>query len=105
MVSGSQAGPAADLARWPSVTLTETQLADLELLLSGAFAPLRGYLEPADAAAVAIRAELADGTPWPIAVTLDLPASVSRRPQIHVALADGSRSLTYRTRIVLRPRR
>ena len=44
MVAGTQAGPAADLVGWPSVTLTETQLADLELLLSGAFAPLRGYL-------------------------------------------------------------
>src|SRR5262249_2268304 len=60
VVSGPEAGPAADLTRWPSVTLAETQLAALELLLSGAFAPLRGYLEPADAAAVAIRAELAD---------------------------------------------
>jgi sulfate adenylyltransferase len=88
VVSGTQAGPAADLAGWPSVTLTETQLADLELLLSGAFAPLRGYLEPADAAAVAIRAELADGTPWPIAVTLDLPASAVPADASHLLLHD-----------------
>ena len=88
MVSGTQAGPAADLARWPSVTLTETQLADLELLLSGAFAPLRGYLEPADAAAVAIRAELADGTPWPIAVTLDLPTGAVPADASHLLLHD-----------------
>jgi len=38
-------------------------------------------------------------------LTLDLPARVSRRPQIHLALAEGGPSLTYRTRIVLRPRR
>lgn len=38
-------------------------------------------------------------------LTLGLPEHVSRRPQIHVALADGGRSLTYRTRIVLRSRR
>lgn len=38
-------------------------------------------------------------------LTLDLPEHVSRRPQIHVTLAEGGRSLTYRTRIVLRPRR
>jgi sulfate adenylyltransferase len=88
VVYGTQAGPAADLASWPSVTLTETQLADLELLLSGAFAPLRGYLEPADAAAVAIRAELADGTPWPIAVTLDLPASAVPADASHLLLHD-----------------
>jgi sulfate adenylyltransferase len=88
VVAGTQAGPAADLAGWPSVTLTETQLADLELLLSGAFAPLRGYLEPADAAAVAARAELADGTPWPIAVTLDLPSSAVPEDASHLLLHD-----------------
>lgn len=38
-------------------------------------------------------------------LTLGLPEHVSRRPQIHVALAEGGRSLTYRTRIVLRSRR
>jgi len=38
-------------------------------------------------------------------LTLDLPAHVSRRPLIHVALTEGGRSLTYRTRIVLRPKR
>ena len=88
MVAGTHAGPGADLAGWPSVTLTETQLADLELLLSGAFAPLPGYLEPADAAAVANRAELADGTPWPIAVTLDLPSSAVPADASHLLLHD-----------------
>jgi sulfate adenylyltransferase len=73
LTAGTQAGPAAELAGWPSVTLSEAQLADLELLLSGAFAPLTGYLDPADAAAVQGHATLADGTPWPVAVTLVLP--------------------------------
>ena len=35
-------------------------------------------------------------------LTLDLPPHVSRRPQIRVNLAEEGRSLTYRTRIVLR---
>ena len=35
-------------------------------------------------------------------LTLDLPPHVSRRPQIRVSLAEEGRSLTYRTRIVLR---
>jgi hypothetical protein len=38
-------------------------------------------------------------------LTLGLPEHVSRRPQIHVALVEGDGSLTYRTRIVLRPKR
>ena len=37
-------------------------------------------------------------------LTLDLPEPVSARPQIRL-LAESDGSLTYRTRIVLRPRR
>jgi sulfate adenylyltransferase len=46
----------------------------LELLTSGAFAPLRGFLDAADAAWSAERGVLADGTPWPVPVTLEVPA-------------------------------
>ncbi|GAA0987358.1 hypothetical protein GCM10009555_066510 [Acrocarpospora macrocephala] len=49
------------------------ELADLELLLSGAFAPLTGFLGAADVASVAERGQLADGTPWPDPITLALP--------------------------------
>jgi sulfate adenylyltransferase len=55
-------------------TLDEAQLGDLELLTSGAFAPVRGYMSAADVAAVTERGMLADGTPWPVPVTLDMPA-------------------------------
>jgi sulfate adenylyltransferase len=65
----------AELASWPAWTPGEEQLGELELLTSGAFAPLSGYLTAADLSAVATRGELADGTPWPIPVTLTVPAS------------------------------
>ena len=64
-----------DLTSLPTVTLSPSQLGNLELLLSGAFAPLTGFLTQADAAAVASRWELADGTRFPAVVTLDLPAA------------------------------
>jgi sulfate adenylyltransferase len=64
----------AELADWPAWTLDDAQLGDLELLLSDAFAPLRGYLGSADVAAVASHGTLADGTVWTFPVTLDLPA-------------------------------
>ena len=64
----------AELASWPAWTPGEEQLGELELLTSGAFAPLTGYLSGADLAAVSARGELADGTPWPLAVTLTVPA-------------------------------
>ena len=63
-----------ELADWPAWALDDAQLGDLELLLSGAFAPLRGFLGSADVAAVAAHGTLADGTPWTFPVTLDLPA-------------------------------
>ncbi len=57
-------------------TLGEAQLGDLELLTSGAFAPLRGFMDAAEVAAVTERGMLADGTPWSVPVTLDVPAGL-----------------------------
>jgi sulfate adenylyltransferase len=79
---------AADLAGMPSLTLHDRQLGDLELLLSGAYAPLAGFMCAADAAAVAERAALADGTPWPVPVTLDVGADALPPHAGHVILAD-----------------
>jgi sulfate adenylyltransferase len=64
----------AELADWPACTLSEAQMGDLELLTSGAFAPLRGFMDAAEVAAVTERGMLADGTPWPVPVNLDVPA-------------------------------
>lgn len=63
----------AELASWPAWTPDEAQLGELELITSGAFAPLNGYLSSADLRAVAERGELGDGTPWPVPVTLTVP--------------------------------
>ena len=65
----------AELASWPAWTPGEEQLGELELLTSGAFGPLTGYLTAEDLSAIATRGELADGTPWPLPVTLTVPAS------------------------------
>jgi sulfate adenylyltransferase len=73
-VTALAAGLPADLTGWPSWAPDEFQLADLELLLSGAFKPLTGFMCDADAAAVARHGSLADGTPFPFPVTLDMPA-------------------------------
>ncbi len=67
-------GLPADLAGWPSWAPDESQLADLELLLCGAFKPLGGFMSAADAAAAARHGSLADGTPFPFPVTLEVPA-------------------------------
>ena len=54
----------------PAYTPRPHELADLELLLTGAYAPLTGFLGRADLSALARRGRLADGTPWPVPVTL-----------------------------------
>jgi sulfate adenylyltransferase len=62
---------------WPSWDLTPRQLCDLELLLSGGFSPLRGFLARGDYEAVCAGMRLADGTIWPIPVVLDVPEPVA----------------------------
>ena len=57
---------------WPSWDLTPRQLCDLELLLNGGFSPLRGFLGQTDYDRVCREMRLADGTLWPIPVTLDV---------------------------------
>jgi sulfate adenylyltransferase len=49
------------------------ELADLELLLSGAYTPLTGFLGRADLTSLTRRGRLADGTAWPVPVTLEVP--------------------------------
>jgi sulfate adenylyltransferase len=71
----AEAVSAAELSSLPACTLSASQLGDLELLLSGALEPLTGFMTVADAAAAARSWRLADGTPFPVPITLDLPAS------------------------------
>jgi sulfate adenylyltransferase len=78
----------ADLIGAASLTLDGAQLGDLELLLSGAFAPLTGFMGAADVTAVIEHGTLADGTPWPIPVTLDVPGGAVPDDARHVVLAD-----------------
>jgi sulfate adenylyltransferase len=75
---------------WPSWDLTERQLCDLELLLTGGFSPLRGFLCRADYERVCAEMRLADGTLWPVPVVLDVPESLARTlgPGVHLALRD-----------------
>lgn len=65
------------------------ELADLELLLSGAFHPLTGFLGPDDLHAVHERGTLADGTPWPAPVTLTLPDEVATGDEVTLLDPEG----------------
>jgi sulfate adenylyltransferase len=54
----------------PRLTLDARELADLELVATGAASPLLGFLGPDDYASVLERLRLADGTVWPLPLTL-----------------------------------
>jgi sulfate adenylyltransferase len=77
------AGPerAEDLKKgsrdWPSLDLDARQLCDLELLLNGGFSPLTGFMTRADYEPVVEDMRLADGTLWPIPITLDVDETVA----------------------------
>jgi sulfate adenylyltransferase len=81
-------GLVADLTGLPSWTLDEGQLADLEMLLSGAFAPLTGFMTAAEVASVREQGVLPGGTPWPVPVTLDIPVRAIPPDQRRLALND-----------------
>ena len=55
-----------------SITLSDRQMCDLEMLMSGAFSPLRGFMKQTDYESVLDRMRLQDGTIWPIPVCLDV---------------------------------
>jgi len=63
---------------WPSWDLTPRQICDMELLMNGGFSPLRGFMGPADYEGVCNEMRLADGTLWPIPITLDVSAEVAK---------------------------
>ena len=67
--------------RWPSWELTPRQLCDLELLLNGGFSPLAGFMGRADFESVCTDMRLADGTLWPIPITLDVTPDLAHRLQ------------------------
>jgi len=77
-----------DFATLPTWTLDEGQLGDLELLLTGAFAPLTGFMGAADVTSVCERGVLANGTPWPVPVTLAVPEGAVPASARRLALAD-----------------
>jgi sulfate adenylyltransferase len=64
---------------WPSWDLTGRQLCDLELLLSGGFSPLRGFMTKADYEGVCHNMRLASGVLWPMPITLDVTEEFAKK--------------------------
>jgi sulfate adenylyltransferase len=78
---------AGDLPSWD---LTPRQICDLELLMNGGFNPLKGFLGQADYDRVVKELRLADGTLWPMPITLDVSQAFADtvEPGQDIALRD-----------------
>ncbi len=78
---------AASLASWD---LTPRQICDLELLMNGGFNPLKGFLGEEDYNSVLDTMRLADGSLWPMPITLDVSPefAATLEPGQDIALRD-----------------
>ncbi|MEP6697654.1 MAG: adenylyl-sulfate kinase, partial [Pseudonocardiales bacterium] len=76
-----------DAASW---TPTEGERGDAELLLSGAYAPLSGFLGQADVSCVLATGHLADGTAWPVPVVLRVPDELAGAPAVVLTDPEGA---------------
>ena len=81
----------AEAGSMPSWDLTPRQVCDLELLMNGGFSPLKGFNSQADYDGVVDEMRLADGTLWPIPITLDVSDKFadSVAPGTRIALRDA----------------
>ena len=63
---------------WLSWDLTARQVCDLELLLSGGFSPLRGFMTSKDYHCVCQHMRLNGGVLWPMPITLDVSEAFAK---------------------------
>jgi sulfate adenylyltransferase len=81
--------------RLPVITLNARDLADLEMLATGAFSPLDGFMGEADYTRSRDEMRLSSGVPWSIPITLAVDEHEARlhKPGAEVTLAapDGER--------------
>ncbi len=92
IVDGDRANALKDLSMdLDSVTLSDSAVCDLELLMNGGFSPLRGFMNQADYTSVLDRMRLEDGTLWPMPICLDISEGVAKSLEVEqsVALRDS----------------
>jgi sulfate adenylyltransferase len=96
----------AAAAKLPLITLNARDLADLEMLSTGAFSPLDGFMGEADYVRSRDQMRLQSGVPWSVPITLGVADSDARnfKPGGEAALAapDGERIAILKVREIYR---
>ncbi len=87
------AGLRAYAGRLPSLQVSPRVECDLELLAVGAFSPLRGFMNQADFRSVLDTMRLADGTLFPMPITLPVAPRDDIQPGMDIALRDSRNNL------------
>lgn len=67
------------LINYESWSITDRQICDLELILNGGFSPLKGFMNKKDYDSVVKEMRLADGTLWPMPITLDITEKTAEK--------------------------
>jgi len=73
----------------PSIDLDWRARCDLELLMTGAYSPLTGFMTRKEVDRIRETRTLADGTFWPLPLTLPTRQKIELNPGDRVALRDG----------------
>lgn len=84
--SGVRRAHLARAVSLPSIQISERSLCDLELLATGAFSPLDRFVGERDYHSILDRMRLADGTLFPIPITLPITPDVIVNPGMEIAL-------------------
>ncbi len=71
----------------PEVILNQRQLCDLELLATGVFSPLTGFMVRSDYESVLDRMRLQNGLLWPVPICLDVPETLANNLEAGQSLA------------------
>ncbi|MFN8660620.1 MAG: bifunctional sulfate adenylyltransferase/adenylylsulfate kinase [Thermomicrobiales bacterium] len=77
----------------PSLQISPRAVCDLEMLATGAFSPLKQFMGEADFRGVVSEMRLADGTLFPMPVTLPVPADAGLAVGTDIALRDSMNDL------------
>lgn len=83
----------AEFAHLPRLELSERSYADLEMMATGAYSPLRGFMGERDYRSVIEHMRLADGTPWSLPITLPVDRQEATQYKGKVLLSYGGKGV------------
>ena len=90
VIAGEEHQAALELAAaLPSVTVDARTVADLELIATGAYSPLTGFMGLADYQRVLHEMRLANGLPWSLPITLRVTDAKKFRDTVALQAPDG----------------